>query len=284
MIVFYPLYPWLVRAVPFVCRNYFWRGAAGLGRGVHLRGPPLSPGGGAGPASKGGAAGGLVPLHFPNGLLFAHRLLGKPLPRAHPRVFAGRPDAGLGGSQGVLGALACLPRVNGLLLVPTLMVEAWLQYRVARRLDWRWLSMAAAGLGFAGYLLLNYPSRAIPSPSPRSWRDSGIKKSPRRGSGSGMSGCASPTSTSPRACTNSSSSSSHFSAPSGAQFRLRPTYAVWMTLNWLLINSTTYVVSVPRYCLTLFPIFILLAGVAAKRPLIRSSVTTFPCSCLPFSR
>jgi hypothetical protein len=42
-------------------------------------------------------------------------------------------------------------------------------------------------------------------------------------------------------------------------FRLRPSYAVWMTANWLLITSTKFVVSVPRYCLTLFPIFIILA-------------------------
>jgi hypothetical protein len=40
-----------------------------------------------------------------------------------------------------------------------------------------------------------------------------------------------------------------------------------MTLNWLLINSTSYVVSVPRYCLTLFPIFIIFARFAARRPL-----------------
>jgi hypothetical protein len=42
-----------------------------------------------------------------------------------------------------------------------------------------------------------------------------------------------------------------------------------MTLNWLLITSTTYVVSVPRYCLTLFPIFIIFARYTAKRPLDR---------------
>jgi hypothetical protein len=49
--------------------------------------------------------------------------------------------------------------------------------------------------------------------------------------------------------------------------KLRPSYAVWMTLNWLLVNSTSYVVSVPRYCLTLFPIFILFARFAARYPL-----------------
>ena len=46
-----------------------------------------------------------------------------------------------------------------------------------------------------------------------------------------------------------------------------------MTLNWLLITSTTFVVSVPRYCLTLFPIFIILARLAAARPLAGRIIT-----------
>ena len=41
--------------------------------------------------------------------------------------------------------------------------------------------------------------------------------------------------------------------------RLRPSYSVWMTLNWLLISSTAFVISVPRYTLSLFPVFILFA-------------------------
>ncbi len=34
--------------------------------------------------------------------------------------------------------------------------------------------------------------------------------------------------------------------------RLRPSYSVWITLNWLLINSTAFVLSVPRYALALY--------------------------------
>ena len=46
--------------------------------------------------------------------------------------------------------------------------------------------------------------------------------------------------------------------------KLRPSYRVWMGLNWLLFVSTSFVLSVPRYTLTLFPIFILM-GLAARR-------------------
>jgi hypothetical protein len=55
--------------------------------------------------------------------------------------------------------------------------------------------------------------------------------------------------------------------------RLRPSYAVWMTMNWLLITSTAFVVSVPRYTLTFFPMFILFAQFATKRPLAGMIIT-----------
>ena len=38
-----------------------------------------------------------------------------------------------------------------------------------------------------------------------------------------------------------------------------PAYGVWMTGNLLLFASTSYILSTPRYALTLFPIFMLLA-------------------------
>ena len=49
--------------------------------------------------------------------------------------------------------------------------------------------------------------------------------------------------------------------------RLRPSYAVWITCNWLLINSTSFILSVPRYMLTLFPVFILFAQLSTGRRL-----------------
>ena len=40
---------------------------------------------------------------------------------------------------------------------------------------------------------------------------------------------------------------------------LRNSYRVWMVANWMLFVSTSFVLSVPRYTLTMFPIFILFA-------------------------
>jgi hypothetical protein len=265
-IVFYPLYPWLVRAVAFVFRNYFAAalvvsGVASVCAGLLLRRlvvldqPP-----------RVARLAVWFLFIFPTAYflhigysesLFLALVLGSLLAaRNQSWAFAG-----------LLGALACLTRVNGLLLVPTLLVEAWLQYRITRRIDWRWLWIAAAGLGFAGYLFLNYRVTGDPLAFTQIMEKQWYKKLAPTWLGIRDVWLRIP----------------HFNLTEGLHefvfigfsffctvwcwIKLRPTYAVWMTLNWLLINSTTYVVSVPRYCLTLFPIFILLASVAAKRAL-----------------
>ena len=46
---------------------------------------------------------------------------------------------------------------------------------------------------------------------------------------------------------------------------LRPSYAVWMALNWLLFASQSWDISAPRYTLMMFPLFILLARLARRR-------------------
>ena len=57
---------------------------------------------------------------------------------------------------GLLGAGACLTRVNGLVLGPALATEVFLQCWQTRRIDWRWLWLGLVPLGFLGYLWLNY--------------------------------------------------------------------------------------------------------------------------------
>jgi hypothetical protein len=48
-------------------------------------------------------------------------------------------------------------------------------------------------------------------------------------------------------------------------FKLRPVYAMWMTGSWLLFASVTFLESMPRYTLTMFPIFILFGLIDANR-------------------
>jgi hypothetical protein len=50
-------------------------------------------------------------------------------------------------------------------------------------------------------------------------------------------------------------------------FRLRKSYAVWMTGNWLLFSCQSFIQSAPRYTLLLFPLFLLFAQTARNRVL-----------------
>ncbi len=46
---------------------------------------------------------------------------------------------------------------------------------------------------------------------------------------------------------------------------LPASYAVWTATNWLASVSTTFVLSIPRYTLVLFPLYLLMARVAEDR-------------------
>ncbi len=47
--------------------------------------------------------------------------------------------------------------------------------------------------------------------------------------------------------------------------KLRPSYTIYMLLTWLAVASTSYWLSMPRYTLSMFPIFIVLAIIGDKR-------------------
>ena len=47
--------------------------------------------------------------------------------------------------------------------------------------------------------------------------------------------------------------------------KLRPSYTIYMLLTWLAVASTSYWLSMPRYLLSMFPIFIVFAIIADKR-------------------
>ncbi|HEX3560914.1 MAG TPA: glycosyltransferase family 39 protein [Pyrinomonadaceae bacterium] len=181
---------------------------------------------------------------------------------------------------GLLGALASLTRINGLLLVPALAFEVLEEYRgEGRRWRWEWLWVAAVGLGFGVYLLINWKvfgdPRAFLKMQDQYWSKS---------------------LTWPWVGIMAAWNSTWGRAPSEAQMvgwqefffvllglgltvwawlRLRASYAVWMTLNWLLWTSTKFVLSVPRYTLVMFPAYILLARACASRPVLQAVVTVW---------
>jgi Gpi18-like mannosyltransferase len=166
---------------------------------------------------------------------------------------------------GLLGAGACLTRVNGLILGPVLATEVILQFWKTRRINLRWLWIGLVPFGFLGYLWLNHEVTGDYFAFTKIMQEHWYKKfaSPWFGiydvwlRAWGM---------------NVNEGLNEFVAVVlvtvcmvWSWFRLRPSYSVWITLNWLLINSTAYVLSVPRYALALFPVFILLARATTGR-------------------
>jgi hypothetical protein len=170
---------------------------------------------------------------------------------------------------GLLGALACLARVNGLVLAPALAVEVLVRYRQTRRWEWGWAWIGAVPLGFGGYLLLNYRVTGDPFAFLSVTRDHWFKSFAPPWSG--IADMLRSLSWRPLVDQITVVWQQAFfivlvgAGAVVAWLRLRPSYAVWMTLNLLLFTSTSFILSVPRYSLTLFPLFILFAQLG-RRP------------------
>jgi Gpi18-like mannosyltransferase len=267
LLVFYPLYPWTVRLFAFVTRDYLVSAfivstLASLVTAIVLMR--------------------LVELDYPKDLAqravwflfifptsyFLHIGYTESLflMLALSCVFAARkqrwPLAGL------FGALTCLTRANGLVLVPVLVVEAAHQYWITRRWQWQWLWIGIAAFGFVGYLLLNkhvtgdafaftslmqrFFSKSLSPP----WTgiDNAIGSMNRAPAEAEMIGTQ-----------EVLFIVLGFACTVVSWIKLRPAYSVWMTGNWLLFVSVSFVLSVPRYTLTMFPIYILFSMLAARR-------------------
>jgi Gpi18-like mannosyltransferase len=269
-IVFYPLYPWAVRLCAYVLADellaaFFVSTVASLAAGLLLY--RLA---GRDETDATARASVFFLFIFPTSYflhigytesLFLALTLGSFLSARERRWW----------QAGVLGALAGLARVNGLMLIPALAFEAYSQYREeGRRWRWEWLWVCFAGVGFACYLLVNASvfgdAFAFLKTQDVYWHKS---------------------LTWPWVGLTEAWNAVWSRAPSEAQmvgwqelffvllglggtvwcwFRLRASYAVWMTTNWLLWTSTKFVLSVPRYTLILFPLYILFARKAAERP------------------
>jgi hypothetical protein len=169
---------------------------------------------------------------------------------------------------GSLGLLVGLTRFNGLVLIPTLGIEAWQSYRFRRSWNWNWLWIGLIPFGFLIYLFLNYyfsgSAWTFVAFQKEHWFRSfawpwvGVQESWRTFVGR---------------------------TPEDAQIiggqelffaflgllctvwccvKLRLAYSIWMVGNLLLICSTPFLLSVPRYMLVMFPIYFLFARAAQK--------------------
>ena len=267
LLVFYPLYPWTIRLLAFVTRDYVLSAfivstlASLVVAIVLLRLVELD-------YSKALAQRAvwfcfIFPTSYFLHIGYTESLF---LMLALSCVYAARKQRWL--VAALFGALTCLTRANGLVLGPVLVMEAAYQYRTTRRWRWQWLYIPLMALGFGGYLLLNklvtgdafaftslmqqFFQKSLSSPITGIDNALGsLSRAPAEAEMIGMQevlfialGLV---------CTVVS------------WIKLRPAYSVWMTGNWLLFVSVSFVLSVPRYTLTMFPIFILFALLAANR-------------------
>lgn len=172
---------------------------------------------------------------------------------------------------GLLGGLAALTRLNGLILLPAIAFEVWQQYRQTKRIDPRWLWLTAIPCGFGIYLWLNYhvtgdafafskfmeekwsKELAMPWVGLQSLWDALYEDGPDYVMMVGVAEV--------------------FFTVLGivltiwGWFALRASYSVWMTGNMLLSICSSFIFGVPRYTLVMFPIFILFARAARGRAL-----------------
>jgi Mannosyltransferase (PIG-V) len=172
-------------------------------------------------------------------------------------------------TAGMIGALAALTRVNGMILVPALIVEAFLQYRQTRKLDRSWLWIALIGVGFASYLAINQHLYGNPFHFQQVQREHWGRylKDPYT-SVSGMLtgiGDRNPNDRQMVVIQEVLFLGIGLLASVLAWFWTRPSYAVWSFLNVLLFASTSWIQSTPRYAITIFPIFLLLASVGRRQ-------------------
>jgi hypothetical protein len=173
---------------------------------------------------------------------------------------------------GALGGLAALTRVNGLVLVPALLAEAATQWferpPEERKLRPEWLAIGLVPAGFAVYLGVNlavyhdafaflriqedhwYKSLAPPWDGVAlafKWFEVGTPDEQLMHGGMELAFVA-----------------IGLVGLVHAAIRFRPSWFAWMAGNWILFISTAFIVSVPRYSLTLFPIFVSMA-LASRR-------------------
>jgi hypothetical protein len=177
---------------------------------------------------------------------------------------------------GVFGMLATGTRVPGIAIVPSLALE-YLQQRNFRWRAIRWdvAFLALVPFGVVGYLCINYrcfgdPLHFLPAQK-QLW--SAFLRWPLPSVVGNWYGL------------NHSSADARLiqyggrlaafamttAAVIAAPFLLRPCYALYLALSWILVFFNNFPISSPRYILSIFPIFILLGRVSA-RDWVRDSI------------
>jgi hypothetical protein len=188
--------------------------------------------------------------------------------------------AGKWSIAGFLSLFAALTRIAGLLLLPTLIIE-YLHQKKWKLKDVNanilWLSLALAG--FLIYLGINYQVTGsfftFMEIERTHWYQS---IDPVQGLSNAYNWAIS--ATFPENITIGSAQIIFavfglLVVTAGFLRRFRPSYNVYMLLTWMLSVSTSWWISIPRYVMAMFPMFILLGLLARKRIIHYTIVAIF---------
>jgi hypothetical protein len=174
---------------------------------------------------------------------------------------------------GVLGGLAALARVNGLILIPALAAEAFTQWLKRppeeRQLRVEWLAIGLVAVGFGVYLGLNQVVYGEPFAFLVPQREHWFKTLAWPWEGIegviGWLGSSKPDNVLMQGAMELLFIVIGLVGTVHAALRFRTSWFAWMAGNWLLFVSTSFVMSTPRYVLTLFPMYVSLALASRSR-------------------
>jgi len=172
--------------------------------------------------------------------------------------------------SGLLGMLSALTRVTGIILLPVLIIEYLYQKQFKKeniRKDILWVFVI--GLGFLIYLLINYIVYGDP------FKFLEIQKEhwqmhlslPTKGLFYAWDGIfwRNPADSILVAWAQITFAVLSLILIIYSFFRVRLSYSLYALANWLVVTSTSFWLSVPRFMLTLFPIFIVLALLGRRK-------------------
>ena len=265
-IVFYPLFPWLGSAVNAIIGQPVWSAFIVAGVASLFVGPLLYRLVRLDESADVALRSAWFLLIFPTAYflhigyteaLFMALVIGS--------FLAGRTDRWW--LAGALGGLAALTRINGLVLLLALPVEAATQWymtpRGERRWRWEWLAIGLVGVGFGAYLLVNYAVYGTPLQFLHVQQDHWFKSLAwpwdSIGSALGWFRTNDPDNVLMYGVMELLFVGIGLAGTLVAAFRFRPSWFAWMGGNLVLFVSTSFLLSTPRYALTLFPLFVALA-------------------------